>query len=329
MKLSSLLYEKVLLEAGSMTIQAGPHGSSSWRHQSRPDQRVGWQTPRGRALSQSVPFSVSIAAESAPGVAASGPYHRVLASETSIAWQPSLEPFLEEIAQCDWVEYGYPGPMAPEFGQLEDRWKRIDDANGVLERLVPERFVRSQLVKDIGHDLAVGASGGWDVSVGRFHGRVIGARFAGDATVQARGVALPVLVPRVGHLQWSDIARIRKLKAIQRFREVLREVEVEAFEVARSGADLETAMHQAYTRRVASASEKVHGLRSIGAMGVAELLVGASAGYATTGLSVLGPLTGAGASAVVTTVYHAGRNLRERRQRAWLGVMDAICTASG
>jgi hypothetical protein len=128
-------------------------------------------------------------------------------------------------------------------------------------------------------------------------------------------------------LEWSDIVKIRKLKAIQRLRDVLREVEIEAFEVARSGGDLEAAMHAAYVKKVAHASGEVHGLRSAGTMGVAELLVGAGAGYATTGLTLLGPLAGAGVAAIVMTGWHVRRVVRERRQRAWIGVMDAISAA--
>jgi hypothetical protein len=218
--------------------------------------------------------------------------------------------------------------MADVFKQLEQEWKRRDDANGALSRLVPEDFVRSRLVEHVSHDLAVGASGGWDVSVDRYHGRVIGARFASDATVRTNGFALPILVPRVGDLDWSDIVKIRKLKAIMRLRQVLREVETAAFDVARSGGDLEAAMHCAYVKKVADASGKVHGLRSAGAMGVAELLIGAGAGYATMGLSVLGPLSGAGTSAVLMTGWHVRRVVKERRQRAWIGVMDAIAAAS-
>jgi hypothetical protein len=218
--------------------------------------------------------------------------------------------------------------MADSFKQLEDEWKRRDDANGALSRLVPESFVRSRLVDHVSHDLAVGASGGWDISVDGHHGRVIGARFAGDATFHANGYALPILVPRVGELEWSDIVKLRKLKAIERLRHILREVEAEAFEVARSGGDLEAAMHAAYVTKVADACGKVRGLRSAAAMGAAELLVGAAAGYSTTGLSVLGPLSGAGASAVVMTGWHVRRIVRERRHRAWIGVMEAIAGAS-
>jgi hypothetical protein len=87
-------------------------------------------------------------------------------------------------------------------------------------------------------------------------------------------------------------------------------------------------MHAEYVKKVANALGKVHGLGSAGAMGVDELLVGAGAGYATTGLSLLGPLAGADATAVVMTGWHVRRIVRERRPRAWIGVMDAIAAAS-
>jgi hypothetical protein len=328
MKVSSLLYDRVLLEAGAMRIQAGPHGASTSRLPSSPDQPAGWQTPRGRKRGQDAPISVSIALETTPGVPAPGPYRPILHSATSICWLPTLEPFAQELpASCDWIGIGYAGEMADAFKQLEHQWKRRDGENGALSRLVPEDFVRSRLVDHVSRDLAVGASGGWDVSVDRYHGRVIGARFARDATVRTNGLALPILVPRVGDLGWSDIVKIRKLKAIERLRLILREVEAEAFEIARSGGDLEAAMHAVYVKKVADASSKLHGLRSAGAMGVAELLVGAGAGYATTGLALLGPVAGAGASAVVMTGWHVRRIVRERRDRAWIGVMDAIAAA--
>jgi hypothetical protein len=330
LKVSSLLYDRVLLEAGTMRILAGPHGAATSRLPSSPDQPAAWQTPRGRNRGQDAPISVAIALETTPGVLAPGPYRPILHSATSICWLPTLEPFAREIpASCDWIGFGHPSEMADAFKKVEDQWKRRDDANGALSRLVPEDFVRSRLVNHVSHDLAVGASGGWDVSVDRFHGRVIGARFAGDATIQTSGFALPMLVPRVGDLDWSDIVKIRKLKAIERLRRILREIEAEAFEIVRSGGDLEAAMHAAYVKKVVNASGKVHGLRSAGAMGVAELLVGAGGGYATTGLSLLGPLAGAGASALVMTGWHVRRIVRERRDRAWIGVMDAIAAAPG
>ena len=275
-----------------------------------------------------MPFSLSMARETTPGVPAPGPYTQVIHSDTSICWLPTFEPFRYELTEkCDWIVFGNPSDIAPEFKQLADRWTRSDDQNRALNRLVPENFVRSRVLDHVSEDLAAGASGGWDVSVDQMHGRVINARFAGDATVQTHGVALPIVIPHVGDLSWDDVAKIRRLRAIERFREVLREVETEAFEVAGSGGDLEDAMHNIFLKKVTSASCAVHGVRSAGSLALAELIVGAGAGYATTGLALLGPVAGAGITATVMTGLHVRRIVHERRQRAWLGVMDAITNA--
>ena len=249
-----------------------------------------------------------MAKETTPGVPAPGPYHQVLHSETSICWLPTLEPFQEELPpKCDWIVLGYPSGMAPEFEKLADRWKRSDDKNAALTRLVPEHFVRSRIVEHVSKDLALGASGGWDVSVDRYHGRVIGARFAGDA-------------------------KIRRLKAIDRLRGVLREVEAEAFEVARTGGDLEQVMRSVFLAKVAAASKDVHGIRRVSALVLADLVVGAGAGYVTAGVTMLGPfgpLVGAAATTAAIGSLHVRNLVRERRQRSWLGVMGAISAAAG
>lgn len=329
MKVSSLLYNRVLLESGQMIIQAGPRGSSAFRHGSRPDAPAAWQTPTARNRAQAVPFTLSMARETTPGVPAPGPYQPVLHSETSICWLPTFEPFLNELPpQCEWIAFGRPGDLPPPFEKLRDRWKRSDDRNAALYRLVPENYVRSRVVEHISQDLAAGAAGGWDISVDRLHGRVIGARFAEDATLRTNGAALPLLMPRVGDLAWDDIVEIRRHKAIQRLREVLRDVEAEAFEVAASGGDLEDAMRKAYTAKVAAAVDDVRLIRSIAAHLVAELAVGAGAGYATTGLAVVGPIAGAAIAAGVMGTWHARSLIRERRQRAWVGVMGAISAAT-
>ena len=56
LKVSSLFYNRVLVEAGQISIQAGPHGASAWRHGHDPESEAKWQTPRGRKRAQEVPF---------------------------------------------------------------------------------------------------------------------------------------------------------------------------------------------------------------------------------------------------------------------------------
>ena len=333
LKTSSLLYSQVLIESGRMSIRAGPNGAQAWRHLTQPGEDVRWQTPKGRNRAQQAPITLAIARETTPGVPAPGPYHQVLNSATSICWTPTFEPFEEELPKdCDWISFGVPGPLTPEFEQLAARWKRLDENNEALLRLVPERFVRSRLIEHVSNDLVTGAAGQWEVSMDRYHGKVIGARLARDATVKTNGFALPIIVPGVGDLDWDDVKRIRNLKAMTQLREVLREVEAEAYEVATCNGDLEAAMHTAFVKKVAHATKGVEGIRSIGSMALAELVVGSGSAYAVAGLTllgpILGPLAGAGATAVTMTGLHVHKIVRERRQRAWIGVMDAIARAA-
>jgi hypothetical protein len=325
LKVSSLFYNRFLVEGGQMSIQAGPQGSSAWRHGHDPESEAKWQTPSGRKRAQEVPFSLSMAEETHYGVPAPGPYRQVFSSQTSIDWRPTFEPFQKELPpDCDWVVFGNPEPMRPESKKLADKWKRFDDRNGALNRLVSENFVRSRLVDDISTDLAVGASGGWDVSVDRFHGRVISARFEGDAAVKIHGVALPILVPRVGHLAWDDVAAIRRMKAMERLRDVLREVEMEAFEVASSGGDLEQAVRRAYDRKLRDAAGNVEGVRSAIGHSLVDFVVGTGMGYATFGLSLVAPVVGAAASVLLTGGLDVRKNVRARRERGWIGAMGRI-----
>jgi hypothetical protein len=105
-----------------------------------------------------------MAEETEYGVPAPEPDHQVFASQTSICRHPTLEPFQKELPPgCDWVVFGNPSSLPPESKNLADKWRSFDDRNGALNRLVSENSVRSRLVDDISTDLAVGASGGWDV----------------------------------------------------------------------------------------------------------------------------------------------------------------------
>ena len=329
MKIASLLYNRVLLEAGQMSIQAGPDGAQAWRDASRRDSPARWQSPKERNRRQAAPFSSSIARETTPGVPAPGPFHQLLHSDTSICWLPTLEPFQQELpSKCDWILLRYPSKLAPEFEKLADRWKRSDGRNVALTHLVPENFVRSRLVEHISKDLALGASGGCDVSVDRYHGSVISARFAGDATVKTHGFALPILLPNVGQLTWDAVMQIRRTKEITRFRHVLQEVEAEAFEVARTGRDLEAAVRNAYETKMRAALQQIEGLGSVVTNGLAHILVGSTAGYLTIGLpALLSPPAGAAIGAGAMATWHVTKIIRAHRQFAWLGVKDAIAIA--
>lgn len=320
MKIASILYRSVLLESGSMAVNAGPRGASAFKHGDAEGRTYAWQTPQARAQAQRAPFVIAVGPS-----ASAGPMRALIDSPTSISWQPTFQPFLEELsAKCDWVLYGHPDKPDPAFLRLRDLWRSEHSRDAALEELVPENFVRTRLIQHVTDDLMLGVWAGWDISVDNYHGRVISTKFAPDSSFMATGFALPVLVPRVADLPWEDVARIRRLKAISRLREVLHEVELEALEVGRSGGDVERALHNAYTRKVAAASEGVRGVRSLAATGAVELLVGTGTGYAVAGLSLLAPLVGGGITALAMTGWHVRHVLHTRRERAWIGVMDAI-----
>jgi hypothetical protein len=264
-----------------------------------------------------------------PGVPSLGPYHEVIHSETSICWMPTLEPFKAELPPgCDWIIFGRPGEVPAELRRLTDQWKRIDNENVALERLVPERWVRSLLVSHVSDDLTTGLAGGWDIGLDRFHGEVVNARFADDATIESHGFALPILVPSVGNLDWDNVAAIRRLPAIERLRKVLQEVELEVAEVSARG-DIESTVRTVYDRKVRDVISDVEGLGGSLAHGLAELVVGTAAGYGTLALGLTGPAVAGVLGATVMTNLHVRQVRRRRRATAWLGVMDAISDTAG
>jgi hypothetical protein len=329
LKVTSLLYNRVLIESGQISIQAGPTGCAVFRHPPGSDRALRWQTPTGRSRAQAGPISVAVGRDIGPGVPSPGPYHEVVHSETSICWLPTLEPFKAELPPgCDWIVFGQPSGVPVELQRLGVQWKRIDDENAALERLVPERFVRLQLITHVSDDLATGLAGGWDVGLDRFHGEVVSARFADDATVQPYGFALPILVPRVGNLGWDDVAAIRRLPAIERLRKVLEEVELEAAEASARGDDIESTVRTAYDAKVRDVVSDVEGLGGSLAHGLAELVVSTAAGYGTVALGLTGPAVAGVVGATVMTGLHVREVRRRRRATAWLGVMNAISEAT-
>lgn len=328
-KISSLLYDRVLLEGGQLTIQSGPNGSVVFRNPPGTGAAQGWQTPYGRNRARAVPISLAAARELVPGVPPPGPYHEVLHSDTTFCWLPTFEPFASELpSDCDWIVFGRPGPVAPEMQRLADRWKRHDARNSVLERLEPDYFVRSLLIDHVSQDLTTGVAGGWDISLDRYHGDVVNARFSDSKAVESRAFALPILIPKVGNLSWAEVAAIRHHPAIERMRKVLHEVEAEAAQAATGNGDIESAVQGAYNGKVQAALSHVENLGSSVRHVLAELLVGTGAGYSTFALGLAGPVAAGTIGATVMAGFHVHEIRHYRRRTAWLGVMNAISTAA-
>jgi hypothetical protein len=322
LKLASLLYDEVYLEGGSRRIQAGPTAAISM---TQPDiEDPGWQSASERSRGQSASFYLQIAPEASPGVPAAGGYQQVVSSEATIAWEPTYEPFRNELtAGCDWVEFVVPPDPGPQWKSESRSRKSSEMDNPALQRLIPVHFVRSQVLDDSSSDLGSAVAGGASISLDPLHSRVIAARYARDSNLKPLGFAMPILMPRVGGLPWDEIVRVRKMKGMQQLRAVLREVELDAMETARSNGDLERQVHTRYLKKAQAATAAVDGMGATFAKGAAELVVGTAIGYATTGLALLGPIVGA-VPGVAMTAWEVRSVMQQRKKRAWVGVSESL-----
>ncbi len=328
LKVASLLYEEVLIETGRRLITAGPEASLVLRMPYTTGQSPSWETARHRHTAQAGPFKLAMGPAKAPGVPSPEPMQEVFRSATTMCWDATLEPFAFEFPKaCDWISFGSLDSSSSEVKRVAEVWKERDAENDALRRLVPEQLVRSALIGHIADDLAAGACAGWDTSVDRYHGRVIAARFAADANVKSRGFALPILVPRVERLNWEDVGRLRRLPALTRLRAELRDVEDEVASLA-SGDDIETAVRDAYSKRLRKAALAGGGVRSIAGHALVNMLVGVGTGYATIGLALGAPVVGGAVGAAVGAVMEVCEVTKARSERAWIGAIGRIADAS-
>jgi hypothetical protein len=114
------------------------------------------------------------------------------------------------------------------------------------------------------------------------------------------------------------------MKAMERLRQVLREIEMEAFEVASSGGDLEQAVRRAYDRKLRDVAGNVEGVRSAIGHSLVDFVVGTGMGYATFGLALEAPPVATAAGAILMGGLTVRKNVRARRGGGWIGVMGRI-----
>ncbi len=108
--------------------------------------------------------------------------HTVIASETSISWNATLEPFAAELpGDCDWIEFVMSVDPTDDAENLAKNWTWDDDRNLALERAIPERFVRSTVIKHANRDLALAATTGVTASIDALHLQVVQQRFRDDS----------------------------------------------------------------------------------------------------------------------------------------------------
>jgi hypothetical protein len=105
LKFASLFYDEVLLEAGVLNMQAGPHGAFNIVEPATEQPPARWQTPRERHLAEQHSFALAIGQETVPGVPAEA-MRSFMQSETTICWVATLEPFADELPpDAGWVDF--------------------------------------------------------------------------------------------------------------------------------------------------------------------------------------------------------------------------------
>ncbi|MHB8488959.1 MAG: hypothetical protein ACYDCS_07160 [Candidatus Dormibacteria bacterium] len=325
LKTASLLFDRIILEGGSIDVTAGPNGA--WSGQVPFDKRTirsHWDTPAARRAKAGKPFSVSMGQETVPGVPSTGPYTVVMQSDASIAWDVSFEPFVAELsAKCDWMGFTVAPLLSDENDRLVRAWKWRDERNEHLVDALPIPFVRNRVIDNANRDLAVATQIGAAVSADNLHQTVMRKRLDDEAGWRSVGYALPMLIPNVGELPWDDIARLRTDKNIEYYRKALAEFEDSV--LANPGGDIEARVREAYEASLRNAVGRLETMGKFFFHTAAGLSVGLCTGLATMGFSgPVGPIVGAAAGTVVT----AGNELRVMRKtrpsKAWIAMDTRI-----
>lgn len=328
LKWASIFFDRVYLEGGVFHAQAGPSGSVSFVSGPTPDNPARWQTAGERHAGLQTSFHLALGAEGAPGVPAET-MHTVIASDTSISWKATLHPFAAELPTgCDWVEFVTSVDPTGDAEQLVKQWTWADERNDALEQAIPDRFVRSTVIKHANRDLALVATAGVTASVDALHLRVVEQRFRDDTNWRFRGFAVPILFPSVADLPWEDIARLRRDPQMSRFRAVLGEVEEEAMLEAISG-DIEAAAHHAYENHLVGAVGSIEGVGAAFRNTTLDFVIGAAAGIATTGITgPIGIAGGAALGAATGAAFDVRKIIRRRRSSSWVSVHQLLANSS-
>jgi hypothetical protein len=324
LKQASITSERLMLEQGVLIIDAGPRGSSAFRHGA---EGAEFQIPEQRSQGESTPFTVAVGKETTPGVPATD-MRALINSETSISWSATLEPFRRELpASVDWVEF-VTLPTDPCIIKTASEWARTDAHNAALRTAIPEQFVRSLIIKNADADLALAAHAGVAVMQDRTHQQVLACRFDDEMGWRATGFALPIVLPDTAGLDWDSVAQIRNHKAMAAFRQALLDVETRAVAEAQDG-DVATAAHHAFERYLAQVAPKLHSLPDIGKEVVVELAIGTMLGVATSALTGPSAIPVGAALGVVPTAVRGLVGANRASKRRWDIVYNELLSVTG
>lgn len=262
-KLASLLFDEVVLEGGEVFLSAGPLGRMVLTD---PDPKTtSWPTPRSRArLAAGAGSAIYIGGPKGGGgvrVSQTGPGSQI--------WVGTYEPLRRALPRgCSWIEFGH-GVALTDNGTALVR--RIADADEASRAPSPDLFRRNIVVENATTDVLVGAQLGASVSMDRRHAQAATQLLTSgspELTAQpalAGQVALELAVPQISSLTWGDIKDVRGQIGVRRLRDVLREIEEEAYANASSAPDFERRIRDGLDGRLLEANATAARAFSVGA----------------------------------------------------------------
>lgn len=274
-KRAALLNDEVILESGTFDVQAGPGGSfSTWRP---PTGKEKWQTPSLRGRLEGSTFTISMKPSAAP---ADAPAHPIIQSPASIVWIATLEPLKRELPRgLKWLRYGH-GVDMPEVAREAGSIFNPDYKDEALAALLPEGFVRTEIIKQFNLDLGMAASIEAAVTFDKRHAAVVQARVArGDADWVLGDRALALILSE--EPTWEEVNELRRSKGFQDYRAILRDAEAAAMETAAAGVfdhrllnEYGDALEKAASKRPSTKAKAAVALLSSGAGFAASIATG-------------------------------------------------------
>jgi hypothetical protein len=317
--LASLLHDEVWIEAGLLSVMAGPDGSNAWHRRGIDPASVTWQSPRARNQGEGQEFGLAFGIEPEPGVWVE-PTHAMPLGTSTISWEATFEPFRRELPReaAGWITYvDYIDPPAAK--QIAGRWSFAEfvEPDKWLTRRWPEQFIRDVFVKGTHLDIAAAETAGAFLSIDRAHRPVVDALIRRNVAERLPGDHLLDLIVPVG-TTWTDVVDLRSQDgALAKYRVAVREAANTVTAAAAFGVDFEHALLEEWGRRIGEASTK--GAQRWIRRGVVGL--GFVAGIAVDAVTATTPLIGiAGAAAAELAGETVQGALDRRAKPRWLAI---------
>lgn len=287
LKIAALMFDRLILEAGQVTIGAGPTGNVEFPRLSSPAR---WQAASDRK--QGTPLTLAIGSNDSPRE-----YRTALHIECSLLWQPTFDPFADELpgSAIDWLSFGEAKPeKLPALKRIAAIGARADQSSDAFRERFSDGMARAMVATNMNRDLVLAAAEGCAISVDPLHRRLIDARALAGTVRPAFGpAALKILYPRVERLAWTDIVAIREHKDVEYLRAALREIEHESTLVASSAAGFTADVRERFDAALAAANLRLRSstLKKF-AFGLIGLVAGEIATFLSTGVPLVGGVVG-------------------------------------